>query len=32
MPRFSKPEITQEEFQKLLQEQQKKSAQSAPVR
>lgn len=32
MPHFSKPEITPEEFQKLLQEQRKAAAQSLPVR
>jgi len=32
MPAFSKPEITPEEFQRLLQEQQKESAHSTPAR
>jgi len=32
MPAFSKPEITPQEFQRLLQEQQKESAHSAPAR
>ncbi|MGC2049321.1 MAG: hypothetical protein WA635_12025 [Gallionella sp.] len=32
MPAFSKPEITPEEFQRLLQEQQKESAHNAPAR
>jgi len=31
MPAFSKPEMTQEEFQQLLQEQRKESEQSAPA-
>jgi len=31
MPAFSKPEMTQEEFQRLLQEQRKESEQSAPA-
>jgi hypothetical protein len=32
LPAFSKPEMTPEEFQRLLQEQQKESAHSAPAR